>query len=276
MTLDAWLRRARSRLEAAGCPDPEVDAEWLAVERLGLPRSALRREGSREIGERDAEALEKQLKRRESREPLQYILGHAPFLRLDILCDRRALIPRPETEYMTDMALSAAPGAPFGALDLCCGTGAIGLSVKKEKPWASVTLSDISPDALALARENAHRAGLAVEFCQGDLFAPLAGRRFDLILCNPPYLTGADMEQLQAEVAREPETALDGGRDGLDFYRRIAENLKEHLYPGGRAWFELGLGQAGDVAALMESAGKTEIVRDLSGVERFVTVYRTV
>lgn len=276
MNVEAWLRRAAEKMEQAGCPDPRADAEWMICEKTGLRRSHLRLAGHKALGASQEAEMEGWLARRCEREPLQYIFGHTPFWKLDILCDRRALIPRPETEYMVEMAVSAAPRGRMRALDLCCGTGAIGLSVKHACPWAEVTLSDISADALALAQENAERLHLKAEFCRGDLFEPLSGRQFEMILCNPPYLTAEDMGMLQAEVAREPENALDGGSDGLDFYRRIAEEMGTYLMPGGQAWFELGMGQAQDVARLMAHLGKTEIVRDLSGIERFVTVYRTV
>ena len=276
MNLKEWLRAAETALRDAGCPDPETEPVWLACEALGVSRPALGRLAPRELSAGERETLDGWLQRRLRREPLQYILGHTPFLRLDIRCDGRALIPRPETEYMTDLALSAAPEGAFRALDLCCGTGAIGLSVKKEKPLARVTLTDISGDALDLARENAKLAGLDVEFRQGDLFEPVAGEVFDLILCNPPYLTGGDMQTLQPEVAREPAGALFGGEDGLDFYRRIARELPEHLAEGGTAWFEVGQGQAEAVASLLEGLGETRIIEDYARIGRIVTARRKV
>lgn len=276
MSVEEWIRRAAEKMEAAGCLDPRTDAEWMICEKTALRRSHLRLAAQKTLNEEQLTELDAWLERRCRREPLQYIFGHTPFWKLDILCDHRALIPRPETEYMVEMAVDSAPKKKLRVLDLCCGTGAIGLSVKHACPWAEVTLSDISENALALAGENAARLGLKAEFCLGDLFAPLAGRQFDMILCNPPYLTKQDMKELQAEVAREPENALDGGQDGLDFYRRIAMEMGQYLTKGGQAWFELGMGQAQDVAALMARLGKTEIVRDLSGTERFVRVYRTV
>ena len=272
MTGGEWIERAARRLKQAGCPDPEADARFLVLETLGISVSGL----GRAVPEGMAAELEARLARREQREPLQYILGTVPFLNLTIRCDSRALIPRPETEYMTDMALSLTPKAGFDALDLCCGTGAIGLSVKKARPLCRMTLSDISPDALALAGENAKENGLIVRLVQGDLFGGLPGETFDFILCNPPYLTGEDMTKLQAEVAREPEGALFGGADGLDFYRRLARELPERLRNGGYAFFEVGMGQARVVAAMMERAGETKIIEDYSHIERIVMVHRTV
>ena len=156
-------------------------------------------------------------------------------------------------------------------LDLCCGTGAIGLSIARFRPDAQVLLADVSGEALCLARENAARLGVTnARFVQEDLFKAAAGECFDLIACNPPYLDQADMDNLQAEVRREPTLALFGGPDGLDFYRRIARDAPAHLAPGGVMLLEVGQGQAPVVARMLGGWANTALHRDLNGIERVV------
>jgi release factor glutamine methyltransferase len=161
----------------------------------------------------------------------------------------------------------------MNVLDLCTGSGILAVSCALAAPGLNVTGADISPDALDVARENARLLGAKVNWAEGDLFGAVSGA-FDLITCNPPYLTQADMLCLQPEVAREPGLALYGGADGLDFYRRIALELPERLNPGGFALFEVGLGQAGDVAALLAPLGRTEIIKDICGADRVVLLER--
>ena len=150
-------------------------------------------------------------------------------------------------------------------LDLCAGSGAIGISLKRMCPHLYVTLSDISPDASDVQRINAD--GLDIEILTGDLFDTVKGRKFDMIVCNPPYIPSRDIPGLQAEVLREPALALDGGDDGLDFYRRLAEGTKAHLVPGGRIYMEIGYDQADDVCAIF---GGGTVIKDLGGLDRVV------
>ena len=157
-------------------------------------------------------------------------------------------------------------------LDLCCGTGCVGLSTAYGRPDVILTLSDLSGEALCLAQENARALGVEARCCQGDLFEAVKGSRFDLILSNPPYLTGQDMRELQQEVRMEPEMALFGGEDGLAFYRRMAREAREYLFPGGRLLVECGQGQAQDIACLFSPLGEVKIHRDLCGVERVVAL----
>jgi release factor glutamine methyltransferase len=193
--------------------------------------------------------FERALARRESGEPLQYVEGFAYFYGREFHVDPRVLIPRGDTEALLEAALKRVrPGARV--LDLCTGSGILAISLKLSEPEARVTGADISGEALMVARENAHRLGPCVEWAEGDLFGAVEGA-FDLIVCNPPYLSKEDMENLQREVAREPRLALDGGPDGLCFYRRIVRALPRRLNPGGSALFELGLGQAGAVSGML-------------------------
>ena len=275
MTVEEWKRSARARMQEADNPDAGWDAELLLCEALGCEKGALRQKGREELSAQAVDALEAQLSRRLAGEPLQYILGNTWFMGLRFACDPRALIPRQDTETLAEEALKELKrGTRPRVLDLCCGSGCVGLSVARYAPEAEVTISDLSEEALALAYENARSLGLRAHFAQGDLFEAVPGERFDLIACNPPYLTAQDMLSLQREVRREPEGALYGGEDGLDFYRRLAREASAYLTEGGSLLVECGMGQAAEVARLLEAVGETSVVRDLCGVERVVIARR--
>ena len=177
---------------------------------------------------------------------------------------------------------NAAQGHPFPGfpgtsdaqkvLDLCCGSGCLGISLKKEVPSALVTMTDLSPEALEIARENAGKLDVRCEILQGDLFAPVIGQSFDLIISNPPYIPSGACDLLQKEVLREPRMALDGGTDGIQFYRRIAEEVGPHLNPGGILMMELGIQEAEEVDRLLLNNGAeyTEIRKDDAGIDRMI------
>lgn len=208
--------------------------------------------------------LEELVSRRKSGEPLQYILGKWEFMGLPFYTRPCALIPRQDTETLCEEAL-AIGGKTL--LDLCCGTGCIGVSLAKLGGF-EVTFGDISRDCIDLARENAALNGIAGSFVLTDMFGNISGS-YDMICVNPPYIPTSDLALLQAEVKREPALALDGGADGLDFYRRISRDYAAHLNPGGALLMEVGAGQAEDVAAMFPNAGRIE---DICGIERVVTV----
>ena len=212
--------------------------------------------------------LDDLLQRRLSREPLQYMLGEWSFMGLPFLVRPGALIPRQDTEALCEYALKEAKARGYKtALDLCCGTGCIGVSLAK-LGGMDVTMSDLSPDCVSLARENAQRSGVDAVVLQGSFFAPVRGR-FDLIACNPPYLTGADMAVLQPEVRYEPALALYGGEDGLEAYRAIRAAYKAHIAPGGMLLLEVGDKQASDVCGLFDGAAA---LPDYNGIMRVVCV----
>jgi release factor glutamine methyltransferase len=266
------LKSAAARLSASGSPDPEADAWWLLSDALRVPRGALRLRLDEEVSAEAFSWFERAIGRRESGEPLQYVEGFAAFYGREFLVDPRVLIPRADTETLCETALERIkPGARV--LDLCTGSGILAVTLALSEPRALVTGADISVDALAVARENANRLGASVTWAEGDLFGAVSGA-FDLIACNPPYLTDEDMRHLQPEVAREPALALFGGADGLDFYRRIARELPERLKPGGSLMFEVGMGQAGAVAGMLKPLGTVQIYKDLSGAERVVALER--
>ena len=279
MTIREAIAHAAQALEASGVPDPRIDAEILLSHITGRDRMSLLLMGATELIQEQEQRFSSLLLSRTKRQPLQYLLGEQYFYGLPFRVDARVLIPRQETEELCEWGLaflkSKASPAP-AVLDLCTGSGAISVTLKHECPKALVTASDLSQDALNLARENALANGVDVRFVQGDLWEPLQGMRFDLILSNPPYIPTADCDTLQAEVLCEPRMALDGGADGLDFYRRIAQAAPAHLAPGGMIAVELGIGEADHVARLFEQAGLTgiEIRKDLYGVARMVGARR--
>ncbi len=262
------VARVAATLAEAGVPDPRVDAEILVAEVHGVPRSAL----FVPDGELSAVAvarLEELVARRRRREPLQYILGEWGFRRLTLTVDRRALIPRPETEVLVErcLALVADLEAPR-ILDVGVGSGAIALALADERPDARITAVDASADALSLARENAERTGLAgrVELVRGDLFAGVAGP-FDLVVSNPPYVAESELPTLEPEVRDwEPREALVG--EGVT--EAIAAGAREVLVPGGALVLETGGGKAGEAVGLLDQLGYVEVrvTADLTGLTR--------
>lgn len=207
--------------------------------------------------------------------PLQYAIGRWNFYGRDFKVDPRALIPRPETELLVEWALSCGLSGK-NVLDLCTGTGAIGLTVALEAPGSKVDLSDISGEALGLARENARLLGLEdrVAFFQGDLFEAFPPDRvWDVIITNPPYIPTGEIGDLDLLVHEEPLGALDGGPDGLDFYRKIAKQSRHRLRDYGMIFAEIGADQGPAVKSLFEEAGFTgvRVMRDLTDRDRMVS-----
>lgn len=274
MNIAEWLRHAQTSLAESGCPDPEIDARWIAEDGLGMTRSELKFESDRAIDAGQLDVLNELLNRRVQGEPVQYILESAEFMGLKFYVDRRVLIPRQDTETLVESALIAVRSlAAPDVLDLCAGSGCIGLSIKTLAPNAKVTLADVSRDALEVARKNMHQLNVSAELRHGDLFKAIGRDKFDVIISNPPYIPRGDMAILQREVQFEPALALDGGIDGLDFYRRIAEGAAAHLKPGGSIYLEAGVGEAQEVLKLLGEGiqcADSGIIRDLNGIERIV------
>ena len=271
MTIREALKKGANRLEKAGVPDARLDAEYLLAEILRLDRLRLIADGGSVLTDEQLNAYEQWLARRERREPLQYILGNQPFMGFMLKTSPAALIPRADTERLCEAALGVLrPG--MRALDLCTGTGALAIALKKLCPQAEVCASDLSKDALALAQSNAEALKADIRFYEGDLFNPLQRERFDLIVSNPPYIPQKDLPALQAEVLFEPMMALDGGEDGLSFYRRIAQEAPAHLNPGGYLMLEIGSDQGQSVPQLLAETGFTDITvqQDYAGLDRVV------
>lgn len=267
-TVAEALPALKAALLAPAGPDAALEARRLLAHALCCPIGALATLQDRPLTQAQALFLLEACARRIAREPLQYILGEWEFMGLPMRVRPGVLIPRPETEMLAEEALRLAAARGYAtALDLCCGTGCIGLCLAKLGGLA-VTLADISPEAIALARENALQNGMRVQFAEGSWFSPIAGK-YDMIVCNPPYLTTAELRALQPEVAYEPALALDGGADGLAAYRSIHAAYRAHLAPGGSLLLEVGAGQAAKVAALF---GAARVLPDLNGIGRVVVV----
>lgn len=269
-TIHEALRGAAARLNAAGVPDALNDAALLLSHVTGEPPLNLRADGGRPLPQEALTAFEALILRREKREPLQYILGEAPFMGLMLRTAPGVLIPRFDTEALCQQAIARmTDGARV--LDLCTGTGALAVAIARQYPRARVFAGDISPQAVSLARENAVRCGVALDARMGDLFAPFAGETFDIIVSNPPYIPTGDLAGLQAEVKKEPALALDGGPDGLTLYRRIAADAPAHLTDRGWLLLEIGSGQAADVRSLLASDfEQISVHADLNGLDRVV------
>ena len=212
------------------------------------------------------------IERRKQREPLQYIEGRTVFRGRNYTVRPGVLIPRPETALLSVWAEERLKGLEKepAVLDLCCGSGCLGISLKLEMPRIRCVLTDLSPEAAALSRENAEALGADCEILRGDLFGPVRDRKFDLIVSNPPYIPTEGCTCLQAEVLREPRMALDGGEDGMDFYRRIAAEAPGHLKPGGCLMLEIGYGEREDVETLLKQGGAVSVrtEKDYSGSPR--------
>ncbi len=267
-----WKETAE-KLREAEVPDPEYDSGMILAAVTGRNHLSLRLGEEITLSPKQETALREFTDRRRKREPLQYILGTVFFRGMELRVSHEVLIPRPETEMLAEWALEklSMMHSP-GILDLCCGSGCLGLSLSHDLPDASVTLSELSPGAISIACENRNRLGLRAEILEGDLFVPVAGRKFDCIVSNPPYIPSEECGVLQPEVLREPMLALDGGTDGLDFYRRIAVEAPAHLKKGGFLMMEVGQGEAAAVAELLKKGGAeaTEIRMDFSRIERMV------
>lgn len=267
------VKLAAGHLSARGVDDGRLDAELLLAHVLGVRRLDLYLQFERPLEPAEVEAYRQAVRRRASREPLQYITGEAAFRDLVLAVDPRVLIPRPETEVLVGAVRRFTDGV---ALDLGTGSGAIILSLLAEGAVARGVATDVSQGALEVAAANAERVGVAdrLELRSGPLWTPIGpGERFDVIVSNPPYVSEAERSALMPEVREhEPAEALFAGEDGLAVVRGIVEGAAGHLVPGGLLALELGLGQAATVVAWLRSAGfrAPEIVKDLTGRERFV------
>lgn len=262
MTIREALRLAAARLEQAGVPDADVDAAYLLASVLKEDTLAMRINGHRELAAPQRAAFDALCDRRAVREPLQYILGETEFMGLTFHVEPGVLIPRADTEILVEKALAwMKPGARV--LDIGTGSGAIAVSLAKLGRQAQVTAVDVSDRALEIARQNAKRNGATVEFVKSDCFSALKGRKYDMIVSNPPYISENEMRGLMPEVTREPELALFGGADGLDFYRRISREAPEYLNEGGCLLFEIGWLQKDAVSALVKAhIGEPFALRD--------------
>lgn len=251
-----------------GIDSPRLDAELLLSHVLQIDRVRLYMEYDRPLVEAELSAYRALVKRRASREPVAYLTGTRGFWTLELACDSRALVPRPDTEVLVEEALARLPeDTAVRVLDIGTGTGAVALSIKSERPAADVVATDIDSDTLALAGENAATLELDVGLLQSDLFAEVTGV-FDLIVSNPPYVATA--ATVDAEVRHEPSRALFAGADGLDVVRRLIAAATNHLAAGGWLLFEHGFDQGAAVRELLETAGYAGVFtrKDYGGNDR--------
>lgn len=244
---------------------PRRMAEDLISHVLGLKRMDLYLQFDKPIVDRELSIIRDLLKRCAKGEPLEYILGEVEFFGCRIQIDRRVLIPRPETEILVEMISKK---VQKGVLwDICTGSGCIGIALKKAHPELQVTLSDISPDALALAAENAKLNQIDVTLLRGDLLQPFKGQKADWIVCNPPYISEAEYTQLDLSVKDyEPKLALVGGERGTEIYETLKRELPDYLNPDAEIYFEIGSGQGDAIKRIFPNG---QLLSDWSGKPRF-------
>ena len=248
-----------------------IDARALLRHVIGCDEAWLISHLDRQLSAKEQAAYASLRARRAAGEPAAYLTGEREFYSLAMKVTPAVLIPRPETELLVEAALVHLPaGVPLRVLDLATGSGCIAIAIAKHRPRAEVTATDISRDALAVARENAARHGASIEFVESDWFAALADRRFDLIVANPPYIAAGDAHLAAAALRFEPRGALVAGPLGLECIEVIVEQTRHHLAPGGRLLFEHGYDQGLLARALLVAAGYVDIATrlDLAGIER--------
>jgi release factor glutamine methyltransferase len=254
------IQKSADFLGKKNVESPRLQVELLLAHLLKMPRMKLYLNFERVLSVSETNALRELVKRRGQREPLQHIVGSTSFCGYEIAVSRHALIPRPETELLAESGwqfLSTLNTQPLTALDYGTGTGCIAIALAAKCPNAKIFALDVSPDALVLAKQNAtaNKVAERIEFFQGDGFAALTmGKQFDLLISNPPYISSAEIETLQPEVRDfDPRSALDGGADGLNFYRKLAAEAKSFLKPDGKIMLEFGDGQAAAIKTIFEN-----------------------
>lgn len=272
----AW-KAAQARLKDAGVDSPAIDARLLLEAAADISRADILADPHKVLTEAQAARYDGWIERRLRREPVARILGRKGFWKILLNLTPDVLVPRPDTETVVETALAAFPGAaPFTALDIGVGSGAIMLAILAERPAARGLCTDVSEAALAVARDNAAHLGLAgrAAFLRTRWADGLDSASFDLVVSNPPYIASAEIERLDPEVREhDPRLALDGGADGLDAYRELAPEILRVLKPGGVFAVEIGFDQAEPVQALFRDAGaeRVQVVRDLGDRDRVVT-----
>jgi release factor glutamine methyltransferase len=272
MRLKETLRGAVARLEAARVGSPRMNAEVLLMFVLGCDRAYLYAHPEHELRAEEEARYEEALAQRAQGVPAQYITGHQEFWGLDFIVSPAVLIPRPETEHLVEAALEVARGLPrVRMVDVGTGSGCVALALAHKLPEAEIHATDISAEALEIARANAARleAGSRVRFHQGDLLDAVTETEFDCVVSNPPYIGESEADRLQLEVRKfEPEAALLAGPEGLDVIRRLIPQAWEKLRANGWLLMEIGQGQDGKVRALLQGWREVRFVADLQGIAR--------
>jgi len=280
-TIETIIRWATDDFRGRGIDSPRLDAELLLAHALGATRMQLIVDSKRPLAPPELARFRELVKRRRVREPVAYLLGEREFYGRKFRVDKRVLVPRPDTETLVEVALrrSRDRSMSMRALDVCTGSGCVATTLGRERVTSRVLATDLSDDALVVARDNALRLGAYnVAFRRADLFDGIAGA-FDVITANPPYIPTAEIATLDADVRDfEPRGALDGGADGLDLVRRVVDGARALLEYGGVLAVEVGAGQAGEARTCFERSGYVEvdIARDYAKIERVVSgVHRT-
>ena len=270
MTLSGLLREGREALQAAGIPEWDLDAWYLLEYAAHCTRNEYFLRPEKEVLPQEKQLYRTLIRKRSAHIPLQYLTGSQEFMGLSFFVDENVLIPRQDTEILVEEALRAL-GSGMRVLDVCTGSGCILLSLLKLCAGLEGTGTDLSEKALQVAGENARRLGVEASFVQGDLFEPVSGK-YDCIVSNPPYIASREVDALMEEVRdHEPRMALDGGEDGLYFYRKIAVQSPKYLNDRGRIFLEIGFDQGEAVAGLLAPAfDEVRIVQDLAGLDRVV------
>jgi release factor glutamine methyltransferase len=273
--ISAILKDAKEKLKANGIDDRE--ARLLLSYAMNIDSAELVKFTS--INEETLEKFNDALDKRCNHVPFAYITGHKEFMKLDFVVNDSVLIPRPETEFLVQKAIDICEekfkdNLNLNILDLCTGSGCVAISIKNGVPNANVFASDISEDALSVARQNAYLNNMYVSFIKSDLFESInKGLRFDVIVSNPPYIKSSEIDSLEIDVKdNEPLIALDGGEDGLNFYRTIANHAKSFLNKGGVLLFEIGFDEKGSVIEILKENGFKDIdsIKDYSQNDRVV------
>ncbi|MBS0615966.1 MAG: peptide chain release factor N(5)-glutamine methyltransferase [Verrucomicrobia bacterium] len=267
-TIGELLQLSAGFLEQKGIPRPRREAEDLLSAVLSVPRLDLYMQLDRPLVEEEISRYRSFIQKRAQGTPYEYIVGKVKFLDAELSITPDVLIPRPETEILVAKILEQIPGEPLEVWDVCTGSGCIAIALKKARPQWSVFASDISPIALAVAKANAVQNGVDVTFFEGDLLQPFQGRKADVIISNPPYVT---LQEYASMDKSEPKIALVGGTTGYEFYQRFAQEISTYLKPGGKVYFEIGTGMGEKVASLF-SFGKKKVESDFAGHDRFVVI----
>ncbi|MFP6684666.1 MAG: peptide chain release factor N(5)-glutamine methyltransferase [Polyangiaceae bacterium] len=277
-TIGRVLAWARDDLKGRGSASPRLDAELMLAQILECDRIKLITDSGRPLQDSELAAYRQLHKRRRRGEPVAYLRGFREFFGRSFRVDTRVLVPRPETEILVEVALKRSRRVSLCAriLDVCTGSGCVAITLAKERPTTRVTGSDISSEALEIARDNMHRLGGRVSFVRSDLVEAFAGRRdrFDLVTANPPYINDEDMTKLPVDIRDfEPAVALSAGPDGLRLIRRLIAEVPAVLAAAGVLAMEIGAGQAEQVRTLFEAGGFTDIETslDYQGHERIVS-----
>jgi release factor glutamine methyltransferase len=274
------LTWAADDLKRRGNDSARLDVELLLGRVIGLDRIGLILQSERPLSAGELGRFRELFKRRRAGEPVAYLLGEREFYGITLKVDARVLVPRPDTERLVEVALERTRSRCMlgRALDLCTGSGCVAIAFARTRPTWQVTASDTSEEALAVARDNAHRTGAIrnLRLLHGSLFSAVSGERFDLITANPPYIPAAELAELPVDVREfEPHLALDGGPDGLDLVRQIAAQATTQLTAGGLLALEIGADQGPRALQILEQHGyqDLQLARDLGGRDRVVSGY---